>query len=180
MIDKEVLKEVFREAFQDFDLRDYDYSLKFHIGIRETNSNGSLKRASFYNNYKDFYKDRVGKKIKVTYKYYISLYLNFKHNGIVNTIEFNEFLEDSITKLNYLLERDSIIFLTCRSNISSKVEIPIENVEEICKDVSYLKDSNMFCLNCFLYGEELQLPIKPKPKMYVFNLIWTFPKRVLC
>jgi hypothetical protein len=154
MIDKEVFKELLREAFQDFDLLDYTYSLKFQTGIKETNNDGSLKWSPFYDDYEEFYKKRVGKKIKVTYKNYIELNLHFTPNVIFNKEEFFDFFEDGMTKLNYLLEKNDLIFMTFTTNRDYVVEKPI-NIETICGYIDISKRG--FWFNNYIYGEELQL-----------------------
>lgn len=143
-------QEILRESFQDFDLLDYKYSLYVRTGIRETNNDGSLKLADYncYKDYEQFYSYRVGKKIKVTYKYYIGLELRFTHNGILNKLEFDDFFEDGLIKLNYLLEKYNI-------------EIPFKNIAEMPYHIlRYDEEFKDFMFSYYMYGEEFQLPSK--------------------
>jgi hypothetical protein len=133
--------EILRESFQDFELQDYTYHLFFKLGIKETNNDGSIKFYRYFGDYEQFYGCRVGKKIKVTYKYVLVLDLRFKPNGVINRIEFDDFFDDGITKLNCLLEKYNI-------------EIPYKKLEynkKFIKCFSFYED---------IYGEELQLPTK--------------------
>lgn len=67
MIDKEVFRELLRESFQDFDLLDYDYSVKFTLGVLLTNKDGSIKSYYAYDNYIKLYNCNL-KISAVTYK----------------------------------------------------------------------------------------------------------------
>ena len=128
MIDKTVLEEIIREAFLDFSLLDYKYNISSRIGALEVNRSGSFtlttKRHSLnlivvgrgnaylFNNYKDLYQS-IGMK---PFKDCILLNFYFKPTKSVNQIQFDEFFEDGMTKLNYLLEKYNI-------------EIPFEKIE---------------------------------------------------
>jgi hypothetical protein len=139
MIDKTVLDDILIEAFQDFDLLDYKHILSSELKICETD-NGTLKLGYYFDDYKHFYKRRAFKKIKVTYKYVLILDFRFYDIEFFNKEEFDDFFEDGMTKLNYLLEKYNI-------------EIP---------NIGYSYDISMGCFwyRYTKYGDELQLPTK--------------------
>lgn len=112
MIDKEVLQEIVREAFQDFDLLDnYEYSINTRIGVFGTNKNGSITQlnSNDYKNYIDLYNNKSSRNGIVTYKDYIYISVKFKHSENFNKEQFDDFFEDGMVKLNSLLERYNII-----------------------------------------------------------------------
>ena len=59
-----------------------------------------------------------------------------------------------MTKLNYLLEKNNLIFMTFTTNSDYVVEKPI-NIETICGYIDISKRG--FWFNNYIYGEELQL-----------------------
>lgn len=92
-------KEILRESFQDFDLLDYKYSVNFELGIKADNN---------YKDYKDFYRVKAFTKNKaITYKYYLNLNFSFEPK-VFNKVQFDDFFDDGLTKLNCLLERYNI------------------------------------------------------------------------
>jgi hypothetical protein len=107
MIDKEVFREIVREAFQDFDLLDnYEYSIILRTGVYGTNRNGSITKTydNGFDNYIDLYNNKPSRNGIVTYKDYIGIFIRFIPK-VINQEEFDDFFEDGMTKLNSLLER---------------------------------------------------------------------------
>lgn len=149
MIDSIVLKEILREAFQDFELLDYEYSVLFTLGVVPTNDGSLVRDSRYYNNYKILYKYNLLVDRPVTYKDFIRLYFNFKPIGIVNIIQFDDFFLDGMTKLNHLLERYRI-----RNSISgSTIVFPKRKIR-------YNKTDNRFFKIVDIFGEEKEIIVE--------------------
>lgn len=125
MIDKDILKELLREAFQDFDLLDYTYSINIKLGLLETNRSGTFTKCTkrwcvnhikvdgrenlyLYNNPMDLYKSGYALAYNKTYKDYFLIHFSFKAKGVVNKKKFDEFFLDGRLKLNHFLKKYDI------------------------------------------------------------------------
>lgn len=114
MIDKDILNELLRKAFQDFDLLDYTYSINIRIKICEIKPDGLIRMCSYHTYEDDYIKlynhSAVNLEGILTYKDIIFLDFYFKPSKDENIAEFNEFFLDGMIKLNYFLKPYKIKF----------------------------------------------------------------------
>jgi hypothetical protein len=149
MIDKDVLNEIVREAFQDFDLLDYTYSIRLQSYVELTNKNGSINQVNpSFDNYIELYNNHRPRRPIVTYKDVLSINLRFKPKTILDKEELDEFFLDGCIKLNHLL-------------IEYNIEIPTTN------KLHYIEGTGEYSTSFDIYGDNREIVVEFSSKLKV-------------